>query len=103
MRDHLIQAGPIYGYYPNPSKIWLVVEDDYHAEAATLFEDSGVAVISEGRRHLGADIGKKTFVESYIQQKVLTWTHEVEHLASIAKYMYHPATCSLCCLHLWTQ
>jgi len=81
----------VIGYYPNPSKTWLVVKDAYHAEAATLFEDSGVAVTSEGRRHLGAAIGKETFVESYVQQKVLAWTHEVEHVASIAITQPHVA------------
>ena len=50
-----------------------------------------MAVTSEGRKHLGAAIGKETFVEKYVQQKVSMWTHEVEYLASIAITQPHAA------------
>ena len=60
-------------------------------EASAIFNDTGVDITVEGRRHLGAAIAKPTFVEKYVQHKVSGWVHEVECLSSIAVTQPHVA------------
>ena len=89
--DRISEIGPNYGYYPNPSKTWLIVKDSNLEEATTLFQGTGVSITAEGKRHLGAAIGTNSFVESYVKRKVSGWVHEVERLSSIAVTQPHAA------------
>ena len=82
--NHVVNQGPDYGYHPNASKTWLIVKESKLEEASKIFRDTGVAITVQGRRHLGAAIGKPTFVEKYVQHKISGWVHEVERLSSIA-------------------
>ncbi len=68
--DRISEIGPDYGYYPNPSKTWLIVKDSNLEEATTLFQGTGVSITAEGKRHLGAALGTNSFVESYVKRKV---------------------------------
>ena len=47
------------GYYPEPSKSWLIVKSEYHKQAEKIFGNTGIQVTLEGRKHLGASIGLK--------------------------------------------
>ena len=89
--DLIVNRGPDYGYYPNASKTWLIVKESMLEEATAIFKDTCVAITMEGRRHLGAAIGKPSFVEKYVQHKVSGWVHEVEHLPSITVTQPHAA------------
>ena len=89
--DCLTNIGPDYGYFPNASKTWLIVKEGYKNEAASLFEGTQVAITEEGKKYLGSAIGKQTFIESYVQQKVATWIDELERLSSIAITQPHAA------------
>ena len=61
----------IYIYiYANASKTWLVIKPKYLAQAKELFADSGVQITSEGRRHLGAALGTKSFADAFVSKKV---------------------------------
>ena len=82
--DRIVELGPDYGYYPNASKTWLIVKESKLEEASTIFQETGVAITMEGKRHLGAALGKHAFVESYVQQKVTEWVSEVERLSIFA-------------------
>ena len=82
--DRIVELGPDYGYYPNASKTWLIVKESKLEEASTIFQETGVAITMEGKRHLGAALGKHAFVESYVQQKVTEWVSEVERLSTFA-------------------
>ena len=62
--DRVVDIGPDYGYNPNAAKTWLIVKEEYLTDATSLFEGTGVAITVEGKRHLGAPIGKRTFAES---------------------------------------
>ena len=66
-----------------------------------MFKDIGVAITIDGRRHLGAAIGKPSFVEKYmyVQHKICGWVHEVECLSSIAATQPHDAY--IRSLHPW--
>ena len=70
--DHLTQIGPEHGYYPNPSKTWPIVKDEFYVQAQAVFQGSSVSITKEGERHLGAAIGTDAFKEKYVQKKVIT-------------------------------
>ena len=50
-----------------------------------------MVITGEGQKYLGSAIGKQTFIESYVQQKVTTWIDELDHLSSIAITQPHAA------------
>jgi len=49
----------------------------------------------EGRRHLGAAIGSRSFVTQYMQEKVNYWVSSVQKLSKIARVQPHVAYCAL--------
>ena len=81
--DMLVEKGPAYGYFPKPTKTWLIVKEDKLEEAKRMFKDTGIKITSDGMRHLGAAIGSKDFKDSYVQQKIQEWIDSVERLAKI--------------------
>ena len=50
-----------------------------------------MVITEEGKKYLGSAIGKQTFIERYVQQKVTTWVDELERLSSIAIIQPHAA------------
>ena len=82
--DMISQAGPEYGYYPNVGKTWLIVKDRHLEEANLTFQDTGVVITSEGKRHLGSAVGTRSFVECYVEGKIFEWMTELESLSKIA-------------------
>ena len=40
--DNLIQIGPNYGYFPQPTKSWLIVKRDKLEEATRAFEGTNI-------------------------------------------------------------
>lgn len=82
--DNISQIGPEYGYYPKASKTWLIVKEQDYERAESLFQDTGVVVTHDGKRHLGSAIGSHSFVENYVEEKVTEWKREVERLSEIA-------------------
>ena len=70
-RDTLITEGPKYGYYPKPSKLFLIVKDYYKEYAEKMFAvSSNIKITTEGARHLDAVLGNISFKEEYLQNKV---------------------------------
>ena len=83
--DHLSDLGKVYGYYPNSSKTHLIVKVQFLQKANEVFAGTGINVTTNGQRHLGAAISKRSSVEEYVKMKVSQWTTEVRQLADIAK------------------
>jgi hypothetical protein len=52
------KLGPAFGYFPNPTKTWIITKEDHHEKAITLFSDSGINITQDGRPYLGAAIGR---------------------------------------------
>ena len=89
--DQLVKLGPGFGYYPNARKTWLVTKDQHNKKATEAFDSTGVSVTSHGRPYLGAPIGTRAFVESFVKNKVNQWISELDSLVTIAKTQPHAA------------
>ena len=55
--DSILDKGPLFGYYAEPTKSWLIVKDAHLDEAKTIFSDTAVNITTRGKKHLGAVIG----------------------------------------------
>ena len=80
--DQLSLLGPHFGYFPNVSKTWFVVKEQYLKHAQLLFVNTCINVTTDGRPHLGAAIGFTAFVTQYISNIITTWIRELKLLPS---------------------
>ena len=80
----LIEIGPRYGYYPEPTKSYLIVKNGDIRGAKEHFTGTKVQITSTGQRHLGAVIGSKEFREWYCNQKISDWIKEISLLSDVA-------------------
>ena len=84
-----------YGYSANASKTWLVVKAEYLDQAKEIFAESGVQITAEGRRHLGAALGTRSFAEAFVSTKVQEWVEEIDTLTLITQSQPHAAFAGL--------
>ena len=83
--NELLISGPKCGYFPKPSKTYLIVKDVAHlSKAKDIFGDTGVNITLEGERHLGAVIGSDEFRQEFVRKKVSGWINDIKQLANIA-------------------
>jgi hypothetical protein len=68
--DKLVKLGPAFGYFPNPTKTWIITKEDHHEKAITLFSDSGINITQDGRPYLGAAIGSESYIAEFVSAKV---------------------------------
>ncbi len=73
---------PLYGYYPKPSKSWLIVKPEFIDEANTLFTD--VNITETGHRYLGSYIGAESGLAEFIEDEMKDWIADIDGLISIA-------------------
>ena len=64
----LEKMGPMFGYHPNALKCSLIVKPNKYEEAMEAFQNTGINVTTEGRRHLGAALGSRDFLEDYVNE-----------------------------------
>ena len=76
--------GPLFGYFPQAHRSWLVVKKLHEPEAEREFHDVKINITTDGKRHLGAVIGNEQFREKYCKDKVSQWKQELEILTQIA-------------------
>ena len=84
--EHLrdLQArGPARGYYPEPTKIILVVAPGNVAWAEDHFRGLGIRVVT-GHHYLGGYIGDKEAEGGWLAKKIKGWTESVEILAGVS-------------------
>ena len=83
-----------YGYHPNATKTHLVVKAEHAEKARELFAGTGINSTTEGKQHLGAAIGSRSYTGEYVAGKVRKWSEEIKQLANIAKTQPHAAYCA---------
>ena len=94
-----MQLGPGYGYFPKPSKTFLVEKPENHVAAIEEFENTGVQLTEDGeslahkagQRHLRAAVGSLEFVKAYLDEKAASWVEQATLLADIASTQRHAA------------
>ena len=67
------------------------MKPEYEEEATKCFEGTNVAITTHGKRHLGAAIGSKDFINEYVSRKVKHWVDEIKMLSKIAMSQPHAA------------
>ena len=80
--DRLVKQGPAFGYFPNPSKTWIVTKQEYHKEVTEVFADYGINITPEGRPYLRAAIGSEAYITEYVSSKVKMWSSSISILPS---------------------
>ena len=99
----LCSRGPAYGYFPEPAKCFVVVDERFHSEAESLFHGLGVRTVT-GHRYLGGFIGDSCQRDLFVQNKVNSWVDHVRVFSDIAvtqpQLAYVAVTRSL--QHEWT-
>ena len=83
--DGLTEQGEAYGYHLNASKSLLLVKERAYDEAVALFADTGVQIVRDGCRHLGAALGTPEFVSRFVESKVTNWTCQVSRLSDFTR------------------
>ena len=67
--DKLEVLGPSFGYYPNPSKTWLITKEEHLTLAIDTFKNTDFKVTKKGRCRLGSPLGSKEFVMKAVEEK----------------------------------
>ena len=89
--DQISSLGPPFGYFPNASKTWLVVKEQYLMHAQMLFANTCVNITADGRPYLGAAIGSTNYITQYVSCKISTCVHDLQLLSSFAVTQPHAA------------
>ena len=83
--DKLSELGPGFGYFPEATKSWIIVKEQYEDLAREVFGGTGVKITNEGKRHLRAVIGSNSYRTSYVEEKIDKLINQVKILSKIAK------------------
>ena len=90
----LVNIGPKYGYYPKPSKSYLIVKDGHSMRANEVFIDLDIKVTTTGQRHLGSIIGSAEYKKEYVTEAVNSWVKQFHVLSQIAEIDPQAAYCA---------
>ena len=81
----LNDLGPLFGYYPEETKSWLIVKPKFESDAKRIFKETKINITREGKKHLGAVIGTESFIDEYVDQKLEEIVDELRILVEITK------------------
>jgi hypothetical protein len=82
--ERLQEKGPRRGYFPEPSKSILVVQEHNRAAAEIAFKDLGFTIVT-GTRYLGGYIGSAEDQSEWVNSKTSDWTAAVGELSQVAE------------------
>ena len=81
----LTSVGPRYGYFPKPSKSWLLVKNNFIDHANDSFLSTNISITAEGRPVLGSPVGSQEYICNWVNDKVQSWVDELTTLSDISK------------------
>ena len=81
--NEIKKLGPQFGYFPKPSKTWLIVKPEYLDRAKELFPD--INITDQGHKYLGSYIGSDSGKTEFVNSLVNDWIKDVTALAEVAK------------------
>ena len=76
---NLIEEGSVFGYFPEPSKSFLVVDKQYAEEALHIFDKYSITIV-DGKKFLGGFIGGGNEKDIYLKKKELERVDKIEKL-----------------------
>ena len=76
--------GPDYGYNPKDDKCWLITKPETEEIIRETFNDTEINITKEGKKHLGAVVGSRSYMTEYVNEKVDGWVNEIIKLAEFA-------------------
>ena len=82
--NRLAAEGPAFGYFPNPSKTWLVTKQGHFDKASNTFPGSGVKSPWWQAIPWCSDWFPRIF-EEYVSSKVRAWSSSINVLSDVAK------------------
>ena len=83
--EKLTAIGPKYGYFPKPTKSYLIAQKNKLMEAQMLFANSRVNITAEGIRQLGAVVGSTKYRDKYVKDLGKDWGNQLTILSTIAE------------------
>ena len=95
------EIGPKFGYYPKPTKVWLVVKPCASEKVKSVHFVTKIKITTEGRRYREGSADTRKFKDLYITTKVTEWISQLELLSKIAYYcaftadFKHKVTCTM--------
>ena len=78
----MCSAGPLFGYFPKPSKTWVIVKPEKYEEAQKVFPELNITAV--GHKYLGSYIRSKEGTIEFVESKVKEWIEDVKELSDIA-------------------
>jgi hypothetical protein len=87
IRDYftrLVELGPEYGYFPEPSKRILAMREHSKEAAEAYFEDLGFTIVT-GARYLGGFVGEALDQTAWVEEQAKKWSTAVGELAYVAQ------------------
>ena len=83
--EYLVIHGPLFGYYPEPSKSWYICKAEDKTVARQAFEERGLHIkYTQSQKYLGRFIGSADTKEDWLNKKVADWLEAVKTLAKTA-------------------
>ena len=64
--------GGAHGYFPDAKKCWIITKAPKEERVRDAFKDTSINVTIEGHKHLGAELGSRSYASEYISEKVET-------------------------------
>ena len=64
----LLEVGPKFGYFPEPTKSWLIAKPETNATGKKLFKNTKAKITNSGKRFQGSVIGTFTFKKQYVDE-----------------------------------
>ena len=89
----LMEKGPDFGYFPKPSKKWLIMNASNTNQANQLFGEFGLQIATGGRLQ-GGIVGDKASMESFVKEKVQEWRMNLQQLLLAATTQPQAAYCA---------
>ena len=82
--NELSEEGSLYGYYVNETKSWMILKHGNKLTyVQTMFKETNINFITEGKRYLGVAVGSKNFCDEYASGKVSDWCDELDRVSEI--------------------
>ena len=102
--DVLMTEGPDYGYNPKEDKCWLITKPETEEIIRETFNDTEINITNEGKKHLGAVVGSRSYLTEYVNEKVDGLVNEIIKLAEFATTYFQAsyAVYTFGLKHRWT-